>query len=76
MGSDTALWIVAFIALVVFLGGVHRWRLDVLRHQQAELMRLVRERTQQLEEANRKLAQISYLEGSPTSRTGARSKRS
>ena len=31
-------------------------------HQQTELMRLVRERTQQLEEANRKLAQISYLD--------------
>jgi diguanylate cyclase (GGDEF)-like protein len=34
----------------------------VLRYQQGELMRLVRERTQQLEEANRKLAQISYLD--------------
>src|SRR5688572_20199080 len=41
---------------------MYRWRLGVLRHQQTELMRLVRERTQQLEEANRKLAQISYLD--------------
>ena len=62
MESDTALWIVALIALTVLLGAMHRWRLAVLRRQQAELMRLVRERTQQLEEANRKLAQISYLD--------------
>lgn len=60
--SETTLWIAALIALAVFLGSVYRWRLQVLRHQQAELMRLVRERTQQLEEANRKLAQISYLD--------------
>jgi len=62
IGSDYTLWIAAFGGVVVLLGGVYRWRLRVLRYQQGELMRLVRERTQQLEEANRKLAQISYLD--------------
>jgi diguanylate cyclase (GGDEF)-like protein len=60
--SGTTLWIGALIALALFLSWMYRWRLRVLRHQQSELMRLVRERTQQLEEANRKLAQISYLD--------------
>ena len=40
----------------------YRWRLRVLRSQQSELMRLVRERTEQLEEANRKLAMMSYVD--------------
>jgi diguanylate cyclase (GGDEF)-like protein len=39
-----------------------RWRHTMLVRQQAELMRIVRERTEQLEEVNRKLAQISYLD--------------
>ena len=60
--SSTWLWIAALTAVALLLGGIYRWRLRLLRHQQAELMRLVRERTQQLEEANRKLAQISYLD--------------
>lgn len=62
MASNTALWIGVLVGVAVVLGWAYRWRLRVLRHQQAELMRLVRERTQQLEEANRKLAQISYLD--------------
>jgi len=60
--SDTTLWIVILVGLGVFIGGTYRWRVRIMMHQQAELMRLVRERTQQLEEANRKLAQISYLD--------------
>lgn len=55
-------WLAALGVVVLVLAAVYRWRLRVLRYQQAELMRLVRERTQQLEEANRKLAQISYLD--------------
>jgi diguanylate cyclase (GGDEF)-like protein len=60
--SDYSQWIGAIAGLVVLMGALYRWRLRVLRYQQGELMRLVRERTQQLEEANRKLAQISYLD--------------
>ena len=60
--ANLAPWLAALGVVVLVLGAVYRWRLRVLRYQQAELMRLVRERTQQLEEANRKLAQISYLD--------------
>ena len=62
IGSDYMPWIAALAAMALVLGVFYRWRLRVLRYQQGELMRLVRERTQQLEEANRKLAQISYLD--------------
>lgn len=62
IGSDYTPWIAALAGMAVVLGVFYRWRLRVLRYQQGELMRLVRERTQQLEEANRKLAQISYLD--------------
>ena len=62
IGSDYTPWIAALAAIALVLGVFYRWRLRVLRYQQGELMRLVRERTQQLEEANRKLAQISYLD--------------
>jgi diguanylate cyclase (GGDEF)-like protein len=55
-------WLVAFFSAVLVMALLYRWRLRVLRYQQGELMRLVRERTQQLEEANRKLAQIFYLD--------------
>ena len=60
--SDVAPWIAALLGGAAVRAFLYRWRLRVLRHQQSELMRLVRERTQQLEEANRKLAQISYLD--------------
>jgi diguanylate cyclase (GGDEF)-like protein len=60
--ANIAPWVAALAVAVLLLAAVYRWRLRVLRYQQAELMRLVRERTQQLEEANRKLAQISYLD--------------
>jgi diguanylate cyclase (GGDEF)-like protein len=60
--SDAALLVGTLIALAVIAGGMYRWRVRIMLHQQSELMRLVRERTQQLEEANRKLAQISYLD--------------
>jgi diguanylate cyclase (GGDEF)-like protein len=49
-----------FAALIFAL--FHSWRLRVLRKLQADLMRVVRERTDQLEEANRKLAQMSYVD--------------
>jgi diguanylate cyclase (GGDEF)-like protein len=62
IGSDYTYWIAALAGVALVLGLLYRWRLRVLRYQQGELMRLVRERTQQLEEANRKLAQISYLD--------------
>ena len=61
--ASLAPWIAALGVIILVLAAVYRWRLRVLRYQQSELMRLVRERTQQLEEANRKLALISYLDG-------------
>ena len=59
---DTALLVGTLIAVALGVGAAYRWRVGLMLHQQSELMRLVRERTQQLEEANRKLAQISYLD--------------
>ena len=47
-------------ALVLF--GLYRWRLRMLRDLQADLMRQVRERSEQLEDANRKLALMSYVD--------------
>jgi diguanylate cyclase (GGDEF)-like protein len=52
----------AVAATVIVLTFAYRWRLRVLRNLQADLMRLVRERTEQLEEANRKLAMMSYVD--------------
>ena len=54
--------VVAVLATAVMVTVVYRWRLRVLRTLQADLMRLVRERTEQLEEANRKLAMLSYVD--------------
>lgn len=53
---------VCVLAAVVALMGAYRWRLRVLRDLQADLMRLVRERTEELEDANRRLAQMSYID--------------
>src|SRR5688572_8521650 len=50
------------LATAIVLAIAYRWRLRVLRNLQSELMRLVRERTEQLEEANRKLAALSYVD--------------
>jgi len=54
--------IVTVLAILLLLIGVHRWRLRVLRTVQAELMGVLRERTEELEEANRKLALMSYVD--------------
>ena len=60
---QTGLFVTTVVLAVVFvLMGAYRWRLRVLRDVQAELMRLVRERTDELEDANRKLAQMSYVD--------------
>lgn len=57
---QTGLFVTTMVlAGVLVLMGAYRWRLRVLRDVQAELMRLVRERTDELEDANRKLAQMS-----------------
>src|SRR5688572_1764550 len=59
----TALIVTALvIGAVLLLMAGYRWRLRVMRTLQADLMRLVRERTAQLEEANRKLAEMSYID--------------
>jgi diguanylate cyclase (GGDEF)-like protein len=60
---QTGVFIVSCLAATaVLLIVAYRWRLRVLRNLQSELMRLVRERTEQLEEANRKLALMSYVD--------------
>jgi diguanylate cyclase (GGDEF)-like protein len=60
---QTGLFVTTIVLAAVFaLMGAYRWRLRVLRNLQAELMRLVRERTDELEDANRKLAQMSYVD--------------
>ena len=56
-----------FLALVIAIAAIaltaaYRWRMRVVRNLQSELMRLVRERTEQLEEANRQLALMSYVD--------------
>lgn len=43
--SDYMPWIAALAGMALVLGVFYRWRLRVLRYQQGELMRLVRERT-------------------------------
>ena len=53
---------VVVLGAVIGLMGAYRWRLRVLRDLQADLMRLVRERTEELEDANRRLAQMSYVD--------------
>jgi diguanylate cyclase (GGDEF)-like protein len=53
---------IAIGATVLVAMAAYRWRVRVMRNLQSELMRLVRERTEQLEEANRKLAAISYVD--------------
>ena len=68
---QTGLFIALVVALVVVaLTMAYRWRMRVVRNLQSELMRLVRERTEQLEEANRKLALMSYVD--PTTDVGNR----
>ena len=60
---QTGVFIGASVVLaIVVLAMAYRWRLRVLRKLQSDLMRLVRERTEQLEEANRKLAMMSYID--------------
>ncbi|MEC9464533.1 MAG: two-component regulator propeller domain-containing protein [Myxococcota bacterium] len=46
--------------LVIFVGMFHRLRVQSFRKQEAMLARLVRERTQQLERANRELVEQSF----------------
>jgi diguanylate cyclase (GGDEF)-like protein len=60
---QTGMFVALVVAVaVVALTAAYRWRMRVVRNLQSELMRLVRERTEQLEEANRKLAQMSYVD--------------
>ena len=54
--------LVGTILALLVLSLAYSWRMRVLRDLQADLMRVVRERTEALEEANRKLAQMSYVD--------------
>lgn len=62
MSSTAVLIGLGFVTAAIVLTIAYRWRMRVVRHLQSELMRLVRERTEQLEEANRKLAALSYVD--------------
>jgi diguanylate cyclase (GGDEF)-like protein len=53
---------VGAVLAILALSLAYGWRMRVLRDLQADLMRVVRERTEALEEANRKLAQMSYVD--------------
>ena len=51
--------------VIVLVGGAigaYAWRLRRARLREEELMRLVRERTEQLEEANRRLEELSFVD--------------
>lgn len=52
--------------VLLFVGGAigaYAWRLRRARLREEELVRLVRERTEQLEEANRRLEELSFVDG-------------
>ena len=53
---------VGIVASTLVLHVAYRYRLQVMRGLQADLMRTLRERTEELENANRKLAQISFVD--------------
>jgi two-component system, sensor histidine kinase LadS len=53
---------ICVIAATLVLAGLYRWRLRLLQDLQTDLMQQVRERSEQLEEANRKLALMSYVD--------------
>ncbi len=53
---------IAACAAAFVLFALYRWRLRLLRNLQTDLIRQVRERSEQLEEANRKLALMSYVD--------------
>lgn len=55
--------LVGAVLATLVLSLAYSWRMRVLRDVQNDLMRVVRERTEALEEANRKLAQMSYVDG-------------
>lgn len=55
--------LVCAVLATLVLSLAYNWRMRVLRDVQNDLMRVVRERTEALEEANRKLAQMSYVDG-------------
>lgn len=62
MSSTAVLIVIGIAAAAIALTIAYRWRMRIVRDLQSELMRLVRERTEQLEEANRKLAALSYVD--------------
>jgi diguanylate cyclase (GGDEF)-like protein len=53
---------VGALVAVVVLAASYRWRMRMLHTLESDLMRVLRERTEELEEANRKLALISYVD--------------
>ena len=62
--AQVSIGVVAVGVLVasVVLFGLYRWRLRLLQALQADLIRQVHERSEQLEDANRKLALMSYVD--------------
>lgn len=60
--SPLVLLLVAAVAAVAAAGAAYAWRLRSARAREEELKRLVRERTEQLEEANRRLEEMSFVD--------------
>ena len=56
-------WAVAAIVVTVASTAAYALRVRRARQREAELMRLVHERTAQLEEANRRLEELSFVDG-------------
>src|SRR5688500_1708773 len=55
-------WALAAIAVTVASAGAYVLNVRRARQREAELMRLVHERTTQLEEANRRLEELSFID--------------
>jgi diguanylate cyclase (GGDEF)-like protein len=59
---DTRALALASVTLLLIVAVVYAWTLRRARTRERELQRQVRERTQQLEEANRKLEELSFVD--------------
>jgi len=55
--------VLAAATVFVAVAAIYAWTLRRAQVREQELVRLVRERTEQLEEANRKLEELSFLDG-------------
>lgn len=62
-GFVAALAVAMALAVALAVAAVYSFRVRRARMREEELVRLVRERTEQLEEANRRLEELSFVDG-------------